>query len=159
MDFRERMEKKGGGRIPVEHFFEGPRRMGERVGLIFNFEKITKAPNTTLVHCLISLTPDGKVDMVIEDLYEAYFEHGQDIGDLEVLLRVAESHGLDVQILRMGMLDAETQARVFHEVEQAYRLGIQGVPFFVIDDTYAFSGAQPPEVITQILQRVEKEKK
>jgi predicted DsbA family dithiol-disulfide isomerase len=100
MDFRERMEKKGGGRIPVEHFFEGPRRMGERVGLIFNFEKITKAPNTTLVHCLISLTPDGKVDMVIEDLYEAYFEHGQDIGDLEVLLRVAESHGLDVQILR-----------------------------------------------------------
>lgn len=44
-------------------------------------------------------------------------------------------------------------------VEQAYRLGINGVPFFDVDDTYAFSGAQPPEIITQVLQRVEKEKR
>lgn len=132
--------------------------MGERVGLKFNFEKITKAPNTTLAHCLLALTPEGKVDQVIDDLYAAYFEHGQDIGDLEFLLRVGESHGMDSQTLREQMLDAQTHAGVLQEVEQAYRLGINGVPFFVIDDKYAFSGAQPPEIITQILQRVEMEK-
>ena len=160
LDFRAKMNNKGGGRIPLEQFFDAPRQMGERMGLTFNFEGITKAPNTTLSHCLISLTPDGKVDSVIEDIYAAYFEHGQDIGDIEVLLKIAERHQLDAPSLRVQMMEAETQARVQAEVEESYRLGISGVPFFVINHKYAFSGAQPPEVITNILKEVsEKERK
>lgn len=75
MDFREQMSRKGGGRIPIEYFFEAPRQMGERAGLVFNFEKITRAPNTMLSHALIALTPDEKRDSMIEDIYAAYFEH------------------------------------------------------------------------------------
>ena len=158
MDFREKMTLKGGGRIPLERFFDGPRQMGEQIGLRFNFEDITKAPNTMLSHALLALTPDGKADSVIDDVYAAYFEHGQDIGDIEVLLQIAERHGLDGDRLKVQMQEAETQSKVQKEVEEAYRLGVSGVPFFVIDQKYAFSGAQPPEVITQILQKVEKEK-
>lgn len=157
MDFQERMNWKGGGRIPIERFFEGPRQMSERVGLTFNFENITRAPNTMLSHCLIALTPNEKVDSVIEDVYAAYFEHGQDIGDIEVLLQIAEKHGLDVPGLQVQMKDLRVQSRVWADVNQAYKLGIGGVPFFVIDQKYAFSGAQPSEVITQILERIKKE--
>ncbi len=157
MDFRERMNSKGGGRIPIERFFEGPRQMGERVGLTFKFEDITKASNTMLSHCLISLTPAEKAESVIDDVYAAYFEHGQDIGDIEVLLTIAEKNGMDAPSLRVKMTDSATQARVWAEVNQAYRLGVSGVPFFVIDHKYAFSGAQPPEGITQILERIIKE--
>ena len=159
MDFRKKMNSKGGGRIPIEQFFDGPRRMGAGIGLKFNFESITKAPNTTLSHALIALTPNEKVDSVIDDVYAAYFEHGQDIGDIEVLLKVAEKNGMDAPSLKARMMEAETLSKVQAEVEEAYQLGVSGVPFFVINHKYAFSGAQPPQVITQILQNVEKETK
>lgn len=129
------------------------------MGLKFNFEDITMAPNTTLSHALIALTPTQKVDSVIDDVYAAYFEHGQDIGDIEVLLKVAEKNGLDVPSLRLQMMEAETRSKVQAEVEEAHQLGVSGVPFFVINHKYAFSGAQPPHMITQILQKVEKETK
>jgi len=159
VDFRKKMTSKGGGRIPMEKFFDGPRQMGANLGIKFNFEAITKAPNTTLSHALIALTPKAKVDSVIDDVYAAYFEHGQDIGDIEVLLKVAEKNGLDVPSLRLQMMEAETRSKVQAEVEEAYQLGVSGVPFFVINHKYAFSGAQPPQMITQILQKVEKETK
>jgi predicted DsbA family dithiol-disulfide isomerase len=159
VDFRKKMNSKGGGRIPIEQFFDGPRQMGEDIGLKFNFEDITKAPNTTLSHALIALTPNGKVDSVIDDVYAAYFEHGQDIGDIDVLLHVAEKNGMDAPSLKVQMVEAETRSKVLAEVEEAYQLGVSGVPFFVINHTYAFSGAQPPHVITQILQKVEMETK
>lgn len=157
MDFHQKMNLKGGGLIPLEHFFDAPRRMGEQVGLKFNFEDITKAPNTMLSHCLISLLPDGKVDPVIDDIYSAYFEHGQDIGDIETLLKIAQKHGFDADRLKVQMREAEVQSKVQAEVNEAYQMGISGVPFFIINNKYAFSGAQPPEVITQILQKIEKE--
>lgn len=158
VDFRERLNRKAGGRFPIERFFEAPREMGEHVGLTFNFEAIQKAPNTMLSHCLIELAPGDKVDDVIEDIYAAYFEYGQDIGSIDVLLEIAKKHGMDAPDLRARMLEGETRARVQEQVQQAYWLGIQAVPFFVIDQKYGFSGAQPPEVITQILEQVQKEK-
>jgi len=157
VDFREKMNRKGGGRIPLEHFFDAPRRMGERVGLKFNFEEITKAPNTLLAHCLLALLPDHLVDSVLDDLYSAYFEHGQDIGDIETLLQIAKKHEVEITNLPVRMQEAEVKSKVQVEVNEAYQMGISGVPFFIINQKYAFSGAQPPEVITQILQKIEKE--
>lgn len=153
MDFRERLNRKAAGRFPIERFFEAPRQMGEGIGLTFNFEKIIRAPNTMLSHCLIELSPADKVDAVIDEVYDAYFEYGQDIGDIEVLLEIAKRQGMDAT----GIQEAETKARVQEQVQQAYGRGINAVPFFVIDDNYGFSGAQPPEVITQILEQVNKE--
>lgn len=157
MDFREKMNSKGGGRIPLEHFFDAPRQMGEQIGLKFNFEDITKAPNTMLAHCLLALLPDRVVDSVLDDLYSAYFEHGQDIGDIETLLQIAQKHGVDATNLKVQMQEAEIKSKVQAQVDESHRMGISGVPFFIINQKYTFSGAQPPEVITQILQKIEKE--
>ena len=57
-DFRPFMEAKGGGRVPLQQFFDAPTLRGESVGLTFNFEDITRAPNTTLSHQLVAITPD-----------------------------------------------------------------------------------------------------
>ena len=158
MDFRERLNRKAGGRFAIEHFFEAPREMGRGVGLTFNFEVIQRAPNTMLSHFLIELAPADQVEEIIEHIYAAYFEHGQDIGSIEVLLEIAKKHGMVEPDLRVRLLDAETRARVQEQVQQAYWLGIHAVPFFVIDQKYGFSGAQAPELITQILEQVQKEK-
>ena len=93
--FAEYMRAKGGGQVPIEQFFAGPRQMGLATGLVFNFEQITKAPNSLLSHALINLAPAGVRDAVIEAVYAAYFEFGQDIGDLETLADIGAAQGLE----------------------------------------------------------------
>src|SRR5688572_3516867 len=120
MDFRERLNRKTAGRCSIERLFEGPQLMCEGIGLTFHFEKITRATNTMLSHCLIKLSPAGKVDAVIDDVYDAYFEHGQDIGNIEVLLEIAKRQGMDVQALQVRIQEAQTKAWVQEQVQQAY---------------------------------------
>lgn len=156
-DFLSYMQKKGGGRIMLEQFFAGPREMGRQAGVIFNFETIPKAPNTTLAHCLISLTPEERQGEMVEAIYDAFFQGGRDVGDRETLLELGAELGLDPDLLRQGLADPAVREQVTAEVQAAYRLGISGVPFFVINHKYAFSGAQPPEAILNILQQVANE--
>lgn len=152
--FAEYMRAKGGGRIPLEQFFDGPRQMGLATGLIFNFEQITNAPNTLLSHALINLAPATVRDAVIEDVYAAYFEFGQDIGDLETLVEIGAGQGMERVDLRGRLTAGEGRAQAEADARWAAAHGINGVPFFVIDGKYAFSGAQPPEAIQEILARV-----
>ena len=68
-DFREHMTAKGGGRVPLEQFFAAPRERGAAVGLTFNFEAITRAPNTLLSHRLVALAPEEKRGELLDALY------------------------------------------------------------------------------------------
>lgn len=154
VEFHSYMHKKGGGRIRPEQFYDGPRQMGQTVGLTFNFEDIRRAPNTTLAHGLIALTPKVRQGEMVEAIYDAFFEHGRDVGNIDVLLELAADLGLDSQVLGNGLSDPALHDQVLAEVEAAYRLGISGVPFFVINGKYAFSGAQPPEIMTNLLREV-----
>lgn len=154
-DFKAHMLAKGGGRVTLEEFFARPRQMGADVGLMFNFEDISRAPNTELSHRMLALAPDEHKGALLEGIYAAYFEFGRDIGDPEVLLDVAESVGLDREELAERLRQGDGRAEVQSAVESARRLGISGVPFFVINDKYAFSGAQPPAMIKRVLEQVE----
>lgn len=154
LEFLPHMQKKGGGRIAPEQFFDGPRQMGARIGLIFNFEDIERAPNTTLAHCLIELAPDDLKDRIVDALYDAYFQFGRDVGDPEVLLAIAAESGWQPAPTQDALFDPGLRERVEAQVQSAYRSGISGVPFFVINQKYAFSGAQPPETILNILEQV-----
>lgn len=153
-DYKSYMKKKFGSDTPPERYFNGPTRMGERVGLVFNFWDIPKAPNSLLAHCLIALTPVEKQTEMVEALYDAYFRDGRDIGQLEILLDIAANQGLDRDTVRLGLNDPAFQKQVEAEIHAAYRMGISGVPFFVINNKYAFSGAQPSETILEILNQV-----
>ncbi|GAB4545633.1 MAG: DsbA family protein [Anaerolineae bacterium] len=152
--FREYMLAKGGGRIALEDFFEGPRRAGAAVGLTFNFEQITRAPNSLRSHTLIAIAPEPLKEEVIDALYAAYFEFGRDIGDEAVLLEIAEACGLDRDAAAVAIHDPALHQQLLGEADQAHALGITGVPFFVFDNTFAMSGAQPPQVFLRALDQV-----
>ncbi|MDX1993424.1 MAG: DsbA family oxidoreductase [bacterium] len=152
-DFRAYMTAKGGGQVPLEQWFAAPREAGRRAGITFNFETITRAPNTLLSHRLIALTPEPHREAMIDALYAAYFEHGRDIGDLDVLVETAVAVGLEGEDIRQQLLSDAKEAEVLGEAEQAHRLGITGVPFFVFNNTYAFSGAQPPEIFLRAMRQ------
>ena len=158
-DFRAHMTAKGGGRVPLEQFFAAPRERGAAVGLTFNFEAIERAPNTLLSHRLVAIAPEEKRGALLDALYAAYFEHGQDIGDAAVLAAVAAAVGQDglstaaVPMAEALAGDAGTD-EVLADVDYARQVGISGVPFFVFNGRYALSGAQPVEVMRRVLEEI-----
>jgi predicted DsbA family dithiol-disulfide isomerase len=153
--FKEYMYAKGGGQIPLEQFFDTPRRMGAACGLEFNFENIVQAPNTELSHRLIASAPEEAQETLVEAVYTAYFEHGRDIGDLEVLVEIAAEQGLDAEATRELLNSAAGREQVRADDRWAKAQGIQGVPFSVINRRSGFSGAQPAEAIVDILWQVQ----
>jgi predicted DsbA family dithiol-disulfide isomerase len=153
-DFKTYMLAKGRGQMSLEDFFSGPRRMGASVGLKFNFEAIEKAPNSLLSHRLIAVTPDTHKFPMVDAIYAAYFENGRDIGNRDVLADIATENGLDGMQIRATLTTNQGEAEVFDDVSFAGQAGISGVPFFIFNHKYAFSGAQPPEMIRRVLLQV-----
>jgi predicted DsbA family dithiol-disulfide isomerase len=153
-DFREHMKAKLGGRTPLEQLFARPTQAGAAVGLKFNFEAITRSPNTLLSHRLIALTPDEKKEPMLDAIYQAYFEEGRDIGNLEVLVALAAEQSLDTETIRAALLSEAAREEVIAAAQNAHEMGITGVPFFVINERYALRGAQPSNVILGALKQV-----
>ena len=153
-DFKAHLLAKGGGRISLEQFFDRPRQLGAQAGLNFNFEKIEHAPNSLLSHRLIALTPPAYKNAIVDAVYKAYFEDGRNIGDLDTLLEIAAELGLETADLRTQLEGTAARDVVLGEAQWAKQQGISGVPFFIFNNRYVFSGAQPPEVILEVLNRI-----
>lgn len=153
-DFRAHMSAKGGGRIPLEQFFAAPRQRGAAVGLTFHFEAIERAPNTMLSHRLVYLAPEARRGELLDALYAAYFEHGRDISDVETLVELAAAVGLEPGATRAALAGNGGAPEVLADVAFANQVGISGVPFFIFNDKYAVSGAQPVAVMREVLERV-----
>ena len=153
-DFQAHMTAKGGGRMTPEDFFAMPRQRGKAVGLTFNFEDIAKAPNTMLSHRLVYLTPEAERGAMLDAIFAAYFEFGRDIGDPDVLAAIAEEQGQDAAAIRTALAGDAAEAQVLADVDFARQAGISSVPFFIFNDKYALSGAQPVEVMGRVLRQV-----
>jgi predicted DsbA family dithiol-disulfide isomerase len=131
---------------------------GLEEGIPFDFGAMRRTPNTIAAHRLIRRAEaEGTQDATVEALFQAYFTRGADIGDLDTLADVAASVGADRDAVRDFLAGDEGEAEVRAEDAFARRVGIQGVPCFVIERKYAISGAQPPEAFAEIFARVRAE--
>jgi predicted DsbA family dithiol-disulfide isomerase len=121
-------------------------------GLEYHLEKARHA-NTVKAHRLIHFAASkGQQDAVLERVMTAYFSEGENIGETETLVRLAAEAGLDADEARAALEgDAYTDA-VRADERRARMLGINGVPFFVVDERYGVSGAQPAELLLQVLE-------
>lgn len=88
-----------------------------------------------------------------EALLHAYFEQARNVGDHAVLQEVAEAAGLDAERVRAVLASQEYAEAVAADVAQARAYGATGVPFFVLDQKFGVSGAQPVEVFEQALRQ------
>jgi predicted DsbA family dithiol-disulfide isomerase len=102
------------------------------------------ACNTRDGHRVVALgLRHGLQDAVVERLMRAHFEEGADLADRTTLARLAGEAGLDAG-QAAAMLESEGfEEDVNADLDQARALGIHGVPFFLFDGRFAFSGAQP----------------
>jgi len=111
-------------------------------GLQYRLEG-TVTGNTFDAHQLVHLAHEhGRQDAMLERLYHAYFSEGRSVFDQESLVELAQEAGLDRDTARAALAGARYASAVRDDMELARRIGITGVPFFVIDSHYGVSGAQ-----------------
>lgn len=136
------------------------RQTGLDEGLAFRFDLIGRQPHTFDSHRLIrwATSADCQGD-VVEALFRRYFMEGCDIGERAVLLEVAGACGMDQALVEELFEQDADRDLVMAEESAARRLGISGVPCFVVEGKFAVSGAQDPSVIVQVFDLAAKDQR
>ncbi|WEG72548.1 DsbA family oxidoreductase [Vagococcus intermedius] len=125
------------------------------VSLDFDFDKM-KPTNTRNAHRLAKYAAiKGLEAELVEKLFQAYFTEGKVLSDLDVLVEIGTSIGLEEAELKTVLNNPDAFVReVCLEEEAAGKLGINSVPFMVINDKYVIKGAQPLATFSGALQQV-----
>lgn len=124
-------------------------------GVTFNWSKVSKSVNTRMAHMLVAAasTVMRGTDMKAA-LFKAYWQDGRDIGDIETLVAIAVEQGFDEQAARDQLASDELRETVIGLENRMREIGVDGVPFFIVDGKHALSGAQPADVWAQVFQQV-----
>jgi predicted DsbA family dithiol-disulfide isomerase len=150
MDRAEYVRRKFGGN--ASEIYRRIEESGRADGVAFAFERMPRTPNTMRAHRLILFAQErGASDAVIRALFRALFQEGRDVGRPEVLADVAADAGLDREEALEFLAGDRLAPDVAAAHQQAERVGIRGVPVFIVDRQHAITGAQPPEVLADLL--------
>ncbi len=126
--------------------------LGRAEGIAFHFDRIRRIPPSLDAHRLVRLAErEGLGDAAVEALFSAYFTEGADIGDHATLAAIGAALGLDPLFIRRALLAGLETEAVHAENLRAHRLGINGVPCFLVQGRHAIAGAQEPEVLERLL--------
>lgn len=143
--------------IPVEQVKQLNAQIAARakeVGLNYNFADL-KYTSTFDSHRLLQYAKtEGKEEELTERLFYAYFTESRLLSDHDTLLELAEEVGLDRDKVKQVLSSDQFKEEVLSDIGLAYQIGVRGVPYFVFNNKYAVSGAQPKEVFVEVLQKV-----
>ena len=148
-DLRAWLAQKYGGQ-QVAGMFDRVTAIGAHAGVHFDFAKVTRGPQTLASHVAIAAAPPALRDAFVHAVHVAYFEQGQDIGDVEVLARLADQVGWSAAEARDAANDRTRRDEVAAAARLASARGISGVPFVVIAGR-SLHGAQPVETFAAAL--------
>lgn len=141
----------------AQGMIDGIVARANEVGLAYDFSEL-KEENTLKAHRLVKFAETkGKANELNELLLNRHFVGGQRIGQDEVLVTLAKEVGLDEVEVKALLASNDFADAVQADIAESRELGVQGVPFFVINRKYGISGAQPKEVFEQALQQVAEE--
>ncbi|MBA8821981.1 disulfide bond formation protein DsbA [Ochrobactrum sp. P6BS-III] len=150
------MREKFGNGSKIDDIHKQLTGLGDENGIVFDFEAITRAPNTLdahrVIHWAAQAAPDTQ-NKLVGTLFSLYFEQGQDIGDHEVLVDAAASVGMDAAVVARLLESDADKATIREEIDTANRIGVRGVPCFIIDQKYAVMGAQNADVLADAIRQ------
>lgn len=152
------VERKGAAPEQIDQMFSQVTAMAANAGLDYDFDKM-KLTDTFSAHRVFQYAnEEGKGVEYFNKLYEAFFLNGELISDATVLTRVASEIGIDAnRVQEIVDNEKEYDKEVVMDIYEAQQVGVQGVPFFVFNNKYAVSGAQPVETFEQVLTQVYEE--
>lgn len=147
--------KYGRSESEVDGMLDQLAVQGKEAGITFNLDAVVPS-NTMDAHRVIKFAArDGKDGEVMDALYHAYFEAGRNTADHGVLIGIAEDAGLDAETVRKMLESDLHKDMVYADQNEAQDIGVQGVPFIVINGEYALPGAMRTEDYIQALQEVQ----
>jgi predicted DsbA family dithiol-disulfide isomerase len=145
--------KYGGGAAGGQQMIDRVEAVAAEEGLVYRLGKAQRA-NTVDAHRLLHLAQDeGRQGELKEALLAAYFVEARNVADHDELTRIAAAVGLDEVRVKEVLTTTEYADAVEADVRQAVAYGATGVPFFVVDQKYGVAGAQPADVLGQVLER------
>jgi len=144
--------RKFGGEDRARRLYGTITDVGLAEGIAFRFDRIRRTPSSVEAHRTVRWADRaGAGREVVEALFAAHFSTGQDIGDPAVLRAAITAAGLPGWAFAAYLKTDEDVDLVHADNLRAHRLGINGVPCFVIAGRHAIAGAQEPEVIERLL--------
>ena len=177
MGREEYMAKKFGSGGPTDNFYSQLEAIGAQLNIDFQFQAIEFAPNTLDAHRLIHWaggsdanangskarkdTQPGKYGYqsgLVTKLFEIYFTRGGDLGEQKVLADAASSLGMNGELVTELLSGERDVDAIKEQVGVAGKMGISGVPCFIVENKYAVMGAQQPEVLVETFEKAQAEK-
>jgi predicted DsbA family dithiol-disulfide isomerase len=146
------MIRKFGAEDRARRLYASIAELGAAEGIGFNFAAIRRTPSSVDAHRLVKYAGRfGVADALVEAVFKAHFVDGADIGSVPVLLYLARMLGLDDTGAEAFLAAVEGAEFVHAENLHAHRLGINGVPCFLVDGEHAIAGAQESEVLERLI--------
>lgn len=150
-------EIKGMPAEQAQQMFDQVTDVAKGEGLTYRFD-LLKMTSTRLAHELLHYAHFvGKQSEMKERLLRAHFEEGVNVSDAAELIRLAVEVGLDGDAVTEALTTHSYGAAVDDDIHTASQIGVQGVPFFVLNSKYSLGGAQDPSVFAQALTQVHEE--
>ena len=140
--------------MPIEQAKEMTQRvvdMAQSAGLTIDFEQAKNAPTQDAHRVFQYAKEQGKGTQFFARFYKAFFTEGENLGEADAIVRLAKEVGLEEGAVRSILASQDYQEAFHADIQQAQMIGVQGVPFFVLGNKYAVSGAQPTELFKQAL--------
>lgn len=140
--------------MPIEQAKEMTQRvvdMAQSAGLTINFEQAINAPTQDAHRVFQYAKEQGKGTQFFARFYKAFFTEGENLSETDAIVRLAKEVGLEEDAVRSILASQDYQEAFHADIQQAQTIGVQGVPFFVLANKYAVSGAQPTELFKQAL--------
>lgn len=145
---------KGMPREQVEQMLEQMTRMADLEGIEFDFGRLQHT-NTSKAHRVLHLAKEQGLQAEMQErLFRAYFAEGRLISDPDTLAELGEEVGLDGDEVRDAFEAEQYGEAVERDIARARMLGVSGVPFFLVEQKYGISGAQPAEQMAVALKQV-----
>lgn len=151
------MIRKFGAEDRARRLYASIAELGAAEGIAFDFGAIRRTPNSVDAHRLVREAArqggaDARVaDALVQRLFAAHFVEGLDIGSHDVLAMLAVQHGMNGPAIQEFLASGDGTEVIHAENLHAHRLGINGVPCFLIDGEHAIAGAQEMEVLERLI--------
>jgi predicted DsbA family dithiol-disulfide isomerase len=156
-DRKEYMLAKFGSDDKLREIHARLEQLGAAEGIDFDFEAIEVSPNTLDAHRLIRWAATYGADVqnrLARRLFQLYFEEGKNVGDHAVLIEAADQAGMDAPVVTALLATENDREAVANEAATASRMGITGVPCFLLEGKYAVMGAQESATLADAIRQV-----
>lgn len=151
---KQYLENKFGGPERAREIYARVSAAGKRAGIDFAFDAIQVQPNTIDAHRLMHYAGErGKQDEMTEAIFRRYFMEGADLSDSQTLADIAQQAGMNRDEVAAYLASDTDRALIEEQDRRARAIGVEGVPFFIFNQRLALSGAQPPEVIVEAMEK------